>query len=201
MSYYVEAIAEPDTEPVTAAEVKAWARVSHSLEDTIIEGWIKSGRIEAQRIQRKAYITQQFRVVYDVFPCTPVRLPYPPFQQVDTIAYVDNEGTGTTLYSATAPVGTEDQFIIDSTTGWGRIALVEGYTWPGVTLREISGFTITYTAGYGDDGADVPQDVKDAITLYCSYRFNDRCGVSPIPDQFYNVLLAGRVFKGAGDVS
>jgi len=207
MDYSLKLITPPAIEPVLASEVKLHAHISHSVEDALIEEWISSGRSLAEDFQRRAYIGQKWEVAFDGFPGTPIILPRPPLISVDFIKCYDNLGAETILYyiaddPITTPVepgvdgATNSDFIIDTNGQPGRIDLAYEKTWPSITPRSIKALVIRFSAGYGLTAASVPQTVKDAIMLYCTYRNENRAGeTEEAPEQFYNLLWPQRNYQ------
>lgn len=185
----------PSVEPVTVSEVKTHTRISGSDQDDMIEKWIKSGRELAESYQRRAFITQTIEVSFDGFPLVPLLLPRSPVQEVTEMKYYETDNTENIIYSSTSPVGTEGNYYIDTDSKPARVTLAYGYTWPATTIREINSFKITYTAGYGDAADDVPENIKDAILLYCDWRYENRAAeTNAVPEQFYNLLDMQRIF-------
>lgn len=191
-------ITGPTIEPVTLDDAKLHAHISHDIEDTVILNWIKAAREEAEGYQRRAFISQVLELSFDEYPCMPVSLPRAPVITVDSIKIYDYQNTETVLYLRVAGEGgtlpaTNSNFIIDTDSEPGRIALALGKVWPGTVLREINSVKIRYTAGYGTAAASVPAAVKDAIMLYCSYRNDNRTAEVDFPRQFYDLLSSDRV--------
>ena len=85
-------------------------------------------------------------------------------------------------------------YFVDTDHEPGRINLEHGISWPAVTLRDINGLKIRFVAGYGDAATDVPQAAKEAITLYCAYRNENRIGETEVPKAFYDILRPDRVY-------
>ena len=56
----------------------------------------------------------------------------------------------------------------------GRICLAYGDSWPSTTLRPYSGVCVTYIAGYGDAGSDVPKNIRSAILLQLGELYENR---------------------------
>lgn len=182
---YHELVTGPATEPVTASDVKLYARVSGSTEDALINTWIKAGRIAAEDFQNRAYIEQTWRVFFDAWPTSPFDVPRAPLIETVALTYYDTDETLHTFAEA--------NYIID-TAEIGRISLQYGLTWPTTTLRPINGVSLAYKAGYSDSADDVPDDVKDAIYLYCAYRYENRAGEEDIPKAFYDILAPRRIW-------
>jgi len=186
-TYTLERITDPETEPVTVAEAKLHARISHDTEDATITGWIKSARILAEDFQRRSYIEQTWNVYFNGFPKTPITLHRGPLIVVLTISYWNYLNVETVLSNS--------DFIIAN----GKIALAYGEVWPTTVLRPFDSVKISYITGYGDAATDVPETVKDAITLYCGWR-NEHRGESDaeVPQQFYDTLQSKRLFGVMG---
>lgn len=117
----------------------------------------------------------------------------------------ESSGTEVGLFTVstipmTVPAGTplpaNEDFIVDTTSSRpGRIALAYNVVWPGVTLLPIGGLRIRYRAGYGETAADVPDYIKAAIILYCTYASENRAGEVPEPPkEFFNLLDQERIY-------
>ncbi len=185
----------PSVEPVTVSEVKTHTRISGSDQDTLIAKWIKSGRELAESYQRRAFVEQTIEVSFDDFPLVPFHLPRGRVIEVQSIKYYTTDNTEVEVYNSTSPVGTESNYLIDTKSEPARITLAYGITWPATVLRDINSFKVTYTAGYGTDADDVPENVKDAILLYCDWRYENRSAeTNAVPEQFHNLLDNGRLF-------
>lgn len=190
-------ITRPALEPVTADEVKTHTHVSHSAEDALIASWIKSARELAEGYQRRAYITQTLELSFDEFPETPLYLPRSPLISVVSVTYTDYLNADTVIAAA--------DYIVDTGGEPGRIDLAYSAEWPVVTLRSLNSVRIRFTAGYGASANDVPANVKDAIMLYCAYRYNNRQGqeqtgdVSDIPETFWTLLRHDRIYMAGRD--
>ena len=215
--YSLKLITAPASEPVTAAEVRLHTRISYTAEDTLLEQWIASARKIAEMFQRRAYINQEWELSFDAFPNLPILIPRPPLLTMSAISYFDYEDTETVLYSndtdqsttTPGPVGTstttttaapnvitdDGYFLIDADCEPGRLCFAYSKTWPAVTLRPHNAFKIRYWAGYGPTASTTPENVKDAIMLYCAYRNENRAGeIGQVPRQFYDLLAPERIF-------
>lgn len=208
MKTSLRVVTAPAIEPVTAAQVKLHTHIDHSTEDSLIEMWITAARKYIEDYDRRAYITQKLELIMDDFPSVPFNLPRAPFQSVFSIKYTDKNGVTYTLYrSGSDPTNTTTtaspdsgnaDFIIDTASDPGRIALADGVTWPSDTLQAIGGVKIQYIAGYGDTAAEVqsgrPEAIQ-AIMLYCAYRNENRAGESDMPRHIIDLLRPGRGSK------
>ena len=160
-------VSPPAIEPITVSDAKLHSRVDTSLEDDILELWIESARAFAESYQNRAYITQTLQLTMDAFPPgSVIQLPRPPLQSVTSVTYYDEDDTPDTLDAG--------DYIVDEVTQPGMIVLRANKSWPDATLRAKNGIVIEYIAGYGDDAADVPSQVRDALLLYVTTRYEHR---------------------------
>jgi hypothetical protein len=174
-------ITPPSTEPVSLDYVKLHAHIDHNIQDDILNLWIKSARQLAERYQRRAYIGQVWEIGFDDFPGLPLMLPRPPLIGVMSIKYYDYLNAITTLYEIIDnPITTTEEegvdnignsdFIVDTSSEPGRIEHAYLKQWPSPVLRPIDAVKIRYAAGYGLSEEDVPEFVKDAILVYCTFK-------------------------------
>jgi len=185
MGRYYKLKTAPASEPVTAAEVKLYTRVPHTVEDGLIDVWIAAGREAAENYQHRAYITQTWQMVCDSFPSTPFQFPMPPLISLDSVKYYDTDETET--------VYADSNYQVDTISEVGRFSLAYNVVWPSAVLRPMNGVIFEFQAGYGDADA-VPKAVKDAIMLYCAYRYENRTAeVDGIPETFYHLLDPDRM--------
>lgn len=177
-----------DEEPITLDDAKRQTRREHvTHDDTYLETiCIPAARDRAELATGRQLITATWQIKLDYrFPyCRFIELPKPPLQSVTSIAYVDEEGANQTLstsvYSVDAPAG--------PTCARGRIQLKYDQVWP-TTRAQPQAVTITFVAGYGDSGEDVPPRLKAAMlfdigTLYEireDYIIGQGYTVSPLP--------------------
>lgn len=177
-------VTAPTVEPVTVDWIKQHTHISHDVEDTLLESWIKSGRELAEDFHGYSYLTQVYELTFDCFPECTFELPRSPVQSVAWIRYYDSYNNEWTFSPA--------NYVVDLDNCPARIALAFGVSWPGTTLRPINGVKIRYTAGFGSSASAVPEKVKDAIALYCAHRNENRAGEEKIPESFYNLLRSDR---------
>jgi len=176
----------PTVEPVTAEEVKTYARVAHAVEDYLISSWISAARKLAEDYQHRSYLTQTYKLVYDSFPESIIEFPRPPLVSVEQVAYYDYEDTETVFAST--------NYTVDTISEVGRLSLNYQVQWPTVTLRPINGVIIDFTSGYSSAAGAVPESVKNAIYLYCTHMYENRESENgTIPKEFYDLLRPDRM--------
>lgn len=155
-------IGAPAAEPVSTADAKLHLRVDHTAEDSLIYSKAAAARGHVERLTARQLITATWELRLDAFPADTcaIRIPKPPLREVLSVKYVDQDGTLQTLapaeYVVDVPVG--------PTAPWGRLWLAYLKTWP-LTRDERNAVRIQFKAGYGDNPADVPEDLRNAILL------------------------------------
>jgi len=160
-------ITGPTVEPLTLAEARDQLRIDGEDEDTLLAGLIQAAREWAEAFTRRALITQTWELVLNTWPTGDrFSLPLPPLQSVTSIKYTDIDGDEATFSSAS--------YIADTDHTPGRIVLKNGYSWPAVTLREVSGIRVRFVAGYGAAAADTPQVIRQAMLLVVGHLYENR---------------------------
>lgn len=186
---FEELITEPAIEPVSVAEQAAFSKIDEpvasppSAEYLQLLGFIAAARSIVEDKTGRALITQEWRMTLDSFPGPhttrfnqwvnslqhipypePIQLWHTPVQTGDTsppinpvIKYID-------------PAGEEQTFsAVNYTVADGKIFLKVNQFWPQTACVQ-NAVTVTYTAGYSGDPADVPQRLKLA-TMYLAEQF------------------------------
>lgn len=194
MDFSLKLITPPILEPVSVEDVKIYTHIDHDVDDKLLLSWIKTARILAENHQRRAYFEQTWEMSFDNFPNLPLFIPRPPLNHIEFIHYYDSNNTMTDMDL--------DEFIIDTSHEPGRLSHGYNEIWPSVILRPIDAIKIRYVCGFVsltvDDSTTtttepesipLPENVKDAIYLYCAYRNENRSGeIEKVPRQFYDLL-------------
>lgn len=149
---------EPTIEPVSIAEVKAFAKLEYDEEDSLLEGFIKSARIASEEYTGKTFISQTILMLMDFWPGTVVELPRPPLISVTKVATLDESGTETEYSS--------DNYYVLTSSNPGKLVLKQSVSEPINTERDYGGFLIRYKAGYGSGGEDVPSYIREGIKIW-----------------------------------
>lgn len=154
----------PATEPVTTAEAKIHLRVEISDDDAFISSLVASARLLVEKTINTSLITQTWELVLDGFPNSDcIKLPNGPVQSVTSVKTYDENDTESVFSSSS--------YLVDTVSD--RLALNLDSTWP-TDLRPRAGVKVTYVTGYGDDGSDVPQALKQAILEMVAYWYENR---------------------------
>ena len=160
--------AGPANEPITLAAAKAHCRVDSNDDDALIAALIVAMRQRAEALTGRALITQQWQLTGEAFPSGALGLPRPPLVSVESIKYLDVNGTQQTLTGAAYAVHTSE-FL-------GTVAPVWGTEWPPIR-SQIAAVEINFTAGYGAAAA-VPQAIKAWMLCYIAAAYDNRSAVA-----------------------
>lgn len=162
----------PAAEPVSTAEAKTHLRVDISDDDSYIDLLVATARQSVEVFLGRQLITATWQWKLDGFPRAtrhnPLRaflLPWPPLQSVTSIAYVDPNGDSQTLAASL--------YTVDSASHPARIVPAYGEVWP-ATREHIDVVTLTWVAGYGDAGSDVPEKILTAIKMLVAHWYENR---------------------------
>lgn len=166
---------------ITLAEAKEHLIVDDDFtdDDAYIARLIDAMTAKVESETESRFVTQTWDWYLDRFPSRDyMEVPYPPLQSVTSITYLDEQGSTQTFANT--------DYIVDPYSPIGRIALGEGYSWPG-TQSVINAVTVKFVCGYGA-AAVVPEGLKHALKLYLSLLYENRepivtgTIVSRIPD-------------------
>lgn len=159
----------PTTEPLSLTEAKLHLRVTAADEDDLITALITVAREWCEHYQNRAYLTQTWDLTLDAWPSKPratwIEIPLPPLQSVTSLTYLDSAGVSATMAAA--------DYIVDTASEPGRLALGYGENWPTVTLRPVAAITVRFVAGHLASGL-VPASVKQAMKLLIGHWFENR---------------------------
>ena len=178
-------VTPPAIEPISVTTAKLHAKVSSSAEDALFSSWITSARELAEGYQNRAYITRTLLVTMDTFPVGDLLLPLPPLLAVNSITYYDKDDNPDTVPAT--------DYFVDTHSEPGRVLLRADKRWPLTPLRRTNAVEVEFHAGYGATEADVPQNVRDALLLYTTYRYYTRDDSMEPPGAFHALLQPGRV--------
>lgn len=187
-------ITPPVGEPITTAEAKDHLVVGHTDDDSYIAALISAATLKLENDTSRRFITQTWDYYLDRFPrSAELILPYPPLQSITDIKYLDTAG----VEQPFAPA----DYIVDTYSEEGRIALGEGKSWPS-TQPVINAVYIRQIVGYGL-AASVPEGLKHALKLYLSLLYENRepivtgTIVSKIPDSVSALVSIYRILRFA----
>lgn len=167
-------LTQPIVEPVSLAEAKAQCRVDDTSEDlTLFATYISAAREWAERYTERTFIHTQWQLRTDAFPWE-FRLPFPPMATATgftdvSLTYTTNviNGVGTVV---TLPAS---EYRVDRNQTPGGVRPLYGQSWPSYVVDR-NAVTLTWWAGYGEDGTKVPAAVKPAILMLVAHLYRNR---------------------------
>lgn len=178
----------PEVEPLTADEVRERLNIGNDVTDPVIEAFITAARQQldgASGWLGRSLITQSWRLELDRFPYFPnreINIPLPPLQEVSSVQYIDGDG-------ALVEMMPDEYGVFPGERPY--IVPAFGTSWP--TARCTPGaVAIEFTAGYGDEGENVPEPIRSAIALLVSHLRSMSA---------QNLFLSGETVEGIGSKS
>jgi uncharacterized phiE125 gp8 family phage protein len=202
----VQVIAGPSVEPVTVDEVKLWAKIDTTEEDSLLETLIRSARQAAEDYCRRSFITQSVRLtldmgrsplddclgdgvydlpvtaLYDGLPRT-IELPRGLVQSITSVTTYDTANA--------SAVFSPSNYAVDA--AGGRLMLNEGAYWPS-PLRPLASCEVIYVCGYGPAAGSVPDAIKTAIKMHVQTMYDGRT-ICEMPEACMRLLRPYRYLK------
>lgn len=171
----VSVVTPPADVVISTADLKTHLRVDHDDEDDQIAAALAAavGEIEAPNgWLGRSLITQTLRLTYDCEPPDLILIPGSPVQAISAVEYRQTDNTFATVAAS--------DYHSDLTCSPARLWAER--SWP-ATRGGPDQFRVTYTAGYGDAGTDVPALIKQWLKMRVGDWYRDRettiLGVSP----------------------
>lgn len=164
---YLELSTAPTADAVALSDLLDYLKLSSGDDDANAQAVLDAATAHfdgRDGILNRALTTQTWKLYMDSFPDgeDAFQIPLPPLQSVDSIEYVDVDGTTQTLSTSLYRV----------TGGYSQPARVQpafDEDWP--TTRDVNNaVTVTFTAGYNT----VPNPIKMAIKLVASDLYEMR---------------------------
>lgn len=171
-------VTAPARYPVSTAEVRDQLGIDARDFDAFHGGLIAAATAAVETYLNRALITRTYVANLDRWPhhgaghrhpayanpvaglwrCGPrwIELPRAPLQAVGFVKTYDDADVATTW--------ADTDYYVDTRSTVGRIVLRAGASWPAPT-RVANGIEIQWTAGMGDNPADVPEDIRLGILI------------------------------------
>jgi uncharacterized phiE125 gp8 family phage protein len=169
---------------VDIQQAKSYLKVADSDVDgdALISGFLSAGVEACEKFTGKALITQTWTGFLDYWPTAPseniwegVRqvpvslayggpgelvLPRGPLQSVTSMETFDDADVATVFPAAS--------YFVDTASTRARVTLRTGIV-PPLPTRHTNGIKLVYVVGYGDDAADVPEELRLGILALVSH--------------------------------
>lgn len=186
-------IVQPAVEPLSWTEAAAHLRGVYEEERSYVEALITAVRINLEHRCNKAFIEQTLEITLDYWPsgwcgvAQPYIGPYSwgttyygsgielpratPLVSVEAFTYRDSTGASTAVDAA--------NYVLDTDSMPGRLALASGYSWPSFTPYPTSPIRIRYVAGHRGMTSSpyIPypdEDIKHAMRLLVGHFYTNR---------------------------
>lgn len=175
------------TDNIADAALGAEAPAANTTQDWMLALFIRSARSAAERITRRALVTQTWDLMLDHFPSWHMVIPRPKTQSIVSITYVDTNGNTQTMDPAT--------YHVDLASEPARITPAFGLIWP-IARWQDNAVTVRFIAGYGT-AADVPSGIKSWMLMRIKTLWDNRSSIEvgqrvtmiELPSEFVDGLL------------
>ena len=182
----------PAVEPLALDEAKAYLRVAHADDDTLIAALIAGARTHVEAQTRRALITQTWRLARDAWPADGRIAVLPaPLQELAAARVYDSDGAAQAIDLAA--------FVSDTVSAPGVLSFAPwSLPAPG---RAQSGIELDVVVGYGDTAAAVPAPLRLAIRLLLVHWYENRGvvaagpGGAPLPASVAELIAPYRVLS------
>ncbi|MEL7041756.1 MAG: hypothetical protein AAGL90_09535 [Pseudomonadota bacterium] len=155
-------IAPPAEPAVSLTEAKAYLRIGHDGEDSLIADLVAASIARVEQTARLALVTRLVQVAWSCWPAGltqgGARFPVVPVSRFRKATRVSPDGRN---------VDYSDRFIV----AHDRLSLKGGYSLP--SLQTGDQFTVEAMIGFGA-AADVPDDLKEAVLRLTSAMYSAR---------------------------
>ena len=153
----------PVGEPLSLADAKAFLRVEHDDDDSVIAALISAARNHVEALTRLGLMTQTWRIVLDCWPKDGRIGPrLGPLQSL-AAARVYNEANVSSAIDA-------GHFVADAAAG---VIAAPGWSLP-APGRAVAGIELDVVIGFGEAASDVPQILIQAIRMLVSHWYENR---------------------------
>lgn len=166
----------PAVEPVTLSEAKAHLRVDGNDSDAEITAMISAAREWCEQYLDRTLVHTQWVMRFDRFPTDgthDIELPRPPMAMAGTATAVTLaytlEGGATATYATSS-------YRVDRHATPGAVKANYAGTWP-PHLQDDNSISVTWWAGYGASGSDVPRSIRHAMLMLVAHWYEKRSTV------------------------
>mgnify|MGYP000512996135 CR=1 FL=1 len=169
--------------PVTLAQVKAHLRIETDDDDDYLGELTALAVSHVEQATGVFLLTQTWRVYLDCLPAgAMVELPVRPISQIDVVTVYDVDGDPSVVAAS--------DYQLDAVSEIPRLRFAAMPS-PGIAMN---GIEIDCICGFGDTGADVPDQLIRAILVLCAhwYEFRgsglDAAGAGLEPEGFAKLI-------------
>lgn len=160
----LEVTTQPTAEPLSVQEVKTFLNVTTNDHDAMLEMFITSARLWAEKTTGRALLTQTMKQYWDEWPVQPWTLGASPAASVTSIQYIDENGATQTWAST--------NYTADVKSTIPRIYPTEDADYPALGQYP-NAVVCTFVSGYTSP-ANVPADAKAAMLQKIAFLYENR---------------------------
>jgi len=166
-------ITAPTGDVVTTAEAKAYAKVLHTAEDTLIDSLVDTAESLVEQICDRQLLQATYDFTFDHWPSADdeFEIPFAPTSSITHIKYIDENGDEQTLDPSVYVASTD----VDP----AQIYLAYGQSWPGLRAQR-NAVTVRAVVGYANAAA-IPEQIKTAIKIAVTAWLENREGCQELP--------------------
>lgn len=162
----IKVVTAPAALPVTLNEVKSFANVTISDDDTLLTSLLTAATAKAEHRMGRRLVTQTLELYLDAFPGETGEINLPgPVASITSVKYTDTDGDEQTLSST--------KYTLDAVSNPARLVPAYEEEWP-ETLEQVNAVVIRFIAGSAV--ADVPEMVKTYIKACVAWQYDNRDG-------------------------
>ncbi|MGE7371039.1 head-tail connector protein [Neorhizobium sp. NPDC001467] len=161
----------PTAEPITLAEAKAHLRLDGDEEDALVASLVATARQHLERETGLCLLAQNWRLCLDAWPRDGiVKIARYPLRAIEAVTVYDHAGMPAEV--------SLNAHLLDGEARPARLWLRD----PPAPGQAMNGIEITFAAGFGEAGTDVPDVLKRALLVHVAHMFAFR-GVVAAQDQ------------------
>ncbi len=186
-------VTPPSFDPISVADLKAHARYLASAEDGLLAGYIAAATRNCEKITKRAFLPQTWRLALKHFPgrsyltgyqapmglreyyrASKIPLPKPPLQSIISFNYFDTTGTQFAMTQGYSNNPAGGSYLLDTEPEPGELRLPFAGIWPVTILLPSSPIQITYTCGYPSFVGVASVDTSGVATWESGDKFDPR---------------------------
>ncbi len=184
-------VVPPAFDPISVADVKAHSRFYAGVEDSLIAGYIAAATRDCEKICKRAFLPQTWRLALKHFPGRTngpglryttglevkakweyIPIPKPPLVSITSFTYQDTAGV---VGNMTQGYGNQvGNYLLDIEPEPGRLYLPFSGIWPTTILLPGSPIQITYVCGYPSFVGTANVDASGVATWQSGNKFDPR---------------------------